>query len=204
MTSLQTAPYDDTGAPTHVSPPAVAPAPAPQQQQSEDPTPDFTSVAANFDPGKQRLIWVLPPGMHGKGPWGFDVTVRMKGEVKHESQLPLTAKMEEAGSRAEFPAGYEIIRLTDDGKWAERTADLDALIQRLIAEYGRGNGELEFNSILKIDLDAAARQRYCVERKPADVRFYVEELGQNELIALLDGRDQTFANVLLKQVCDEA
>ena len=200
VTSLQTAPFDDTGAPAHVTP---APAPAPDQPpQDPDYVPDFTTVAANFDPGKQRLIWVLPPGMHGTGPWGFDVTVRMKGEVKHETQLPLLAKVQPSGTQAEFPAGYEIIRLTDDGQWTARTAELDKVIQQLIAEHGRGNGELEFSSLLQVSLDAAARQKYCVEHKPADVRFYVEELGKSELIMLLDGVDQTFANFLLKPVCE--
>jgi hypothetical protein len=123
VASLQTAPYNDAGQPTH-APPVQIPPPAALGGE----VLDFTSIAANFDPNIQRFVWVLPPGVHGEAPWGFTAQVRHKGEVKYEAELPLVAQMVAAGSRPEYTAGYEIIRLTDDGRWSERTAAMDKVI----------------------------------------------------------------------------
>lgn len=196
QTSLQTAPFDSAGVPTHVSP---APAPAPQPPQ--DGAPDFTSIAANFDPAKQRFIWVLPPGVHGEEPWGFKVVVRHKGNVKYEGELPLSDDRElQAGSRPEFPAGYEIIRLSDDGLWHQRTAALDNIILGIIEQYGRGDGEVEFNSQLHLSLDPAARKLYCDEGKVADIRLYVEEEGK-PLLPMLDVAGEAFSRIAIMQGC---
>jgi|GEM_PF-1513171 hypothetical protein len=199
QTSLQTAPFDSAGAPTHVSP---APAPAPEQAPSQDTAPDFTSIAANFNPGLQRFIWVLPPGVHGEGPWGFTVQVRHKGEVKHESEMPLVAEKLQAGSRPEFPAGYEIIRLTDDGQWNERSAALDKVIMGIIEQYGRGDGEVEFNNQLHLTLEPAARKLYCDEGKVADIQLYMEESGKAELVSMMGGANETFSRFAIMQGCE--
>lgn len=197
QTSLQTAPFDIAGAPTHVSP---APAPVPEQPP-QDGAPDFSSIAANFDPAKQRFIWVLPPGVHGVDPWGFTVVVKHKGDVKYEGELPLVDDRElQAGSRPEFPAGYEIIRLTDDGRWRERTAALDKIILGIIEQYGRGDGEVEFNSQLHLSLDPAARKLYCDEGKVADIRLYVDEDGK-PLVPMLDVAGEMFSRMAIQQGC---
>lgn len=209
LTSLQTAPYDETGAPTHVSPvqvtPAqVTPAPAPQQQPpAGDDVLDFTSIAANFNPDAQRFIWVLPPGVHGEGPWGFTVQVRHKGEVKYEGELPLSAQKSAGGSRPEFPAGYEVIRLTGDGRWGEQTAELDKVILALIEEHGRGDGEVEFNNKLNLTLDPAAKKLYCTDGKAADIRLFVEEDGKDELISMLDVGSDVFARMAVVHACKD-
>jgi hypothetical protein len=193
--SLQTAPYDAAGQPTHAQPVKMQP-PA-----LDGEIVDFTSIAANFDPNVQRFIWVLPPGVHGEAPWGFTAQVRHKGEVKYEAELPLVAQSIAAGSRPEFTAGYEITRLTDDGRWSERTAEMDKVILALIEQHGRGDGEVEFSNKLNLSLDAAAKQAYCTEGKTADIRLYVEEEGKAELIPMMEVAHETFSRFAIMQAC---
>jgi hypothetical protein len=195
VVSLQTAPYNDTGQPTHVPPVQVQPPPGEE-------VADFTSIAANFDPSIQRFIWVLPPGVHGEAPWGFSAQVRHKGEVKFEAELPLVAQKIAAGSRPEYTAGYEIIRLTDDGRWSERTAEMDKVILGIIEQYGRGDGEVEFSNKLNLSLEPAARQAYCAEGKTADIRLYVEEEGKAELVPMMDVAQEMFSKMAVQHACD--
>jgi hypothetical protein len=197
VASLQTAPYNDAGQPTH-APPVQIPPPAALGGE----VLDFTSIAANFDPNIQRFVWVLPPGVHGEAPWGFTAQVRHKGEVKYEAELPLVAQMVAAGSRPEYTAGYEIIRLTDDGRWSERTAAMDKVILALIEQHGRGDGEVEFSNKLNLSLDAAAKQAYCTEGKTADIRLYVEEEGEAEIIPMLDVAQAAFSRMAVQHACE--
>jgi hypothetical protein len=179
--SLQTPPYsgaagDALSPPPPPQPPLVTPA--------EGDTLTFQTVASQFDPARQHFVWVLPPGLHGQAPWDLKAIVKVRGVPQFETTLPLKAEMLAAGSRAEYPAGYEIVRLTDDGRWAERTAQIDGVIQKLIAEHGRGHGELEMNNTLNLVIDPAQRPAYCTANQPADVRLYLEEAGNPELIRL--------------------
>jgi hypothetical protein len=195
VASLQTAPFDAAGEPTHAKPVQL-------QQPLGGEVLDFTSIAANFDPNLQRFVWVLPPGVHGEAPWGFTAIVRHKGEVKYEAELPLVAQKVTPGSRPEYTAGYEIIRLTDDGRWSERTAEMDKVILALIEQHGRGDGEVEFNNKLSLSLDAAAKQAYCTEGKTADIRLYVEEEGKAELIPMLDVAQAAFSRMAVQHACE--
>ncbi len=199
--SLQTAPYAgeaSPGAPT--SPLAAPPVQAPADASPETPQDISLSTVANqFDPARQRFVWVLPPGIHGKGPWDFRAVVKIRGEPKFETTLPLTAEVTPAGSRPEYTAGYEIVRLTDDGRWAESTAKVDKVIQDLVAEYGRGLGELEMISQLYVDVDPAYRAQHCAAGARPDVRVYMEEDGK-PLISLNDAG----ISVMIAQVVREA
>jgi len=191
--SLQTPPFAQGAAPSEdgTGAPAAAPAAA-----------DFSSVAANFDPDVQRFIWVLPPGVHGEGPWSMHAEVRHRGELKFETDLPLLAEKLAAGSRAEFPDGYEVLRLTGDGRWREQTAAMDAVILGLIEQYGRGDGEVAFFSRLNVQLDPAARQAYCTDGRNADIRVYVEQAGEPDLTPLtVGGFTDTFSRVALSEAC---
>jgi len=194
--SLETPPYmgdAPTRAPHSTTSPTVA-APADQ--------PTFETVAAKFDPGRQHFIWVLPPGLHGKSPWDFTAVVKLREEPKFETKLPLVAEQLAPGSRPEFPVGYEVVRLTDDGRWAARTAELDRVIQALIAEHGRGHGSLEMTNDLNLAIDPAQRQAYCAENKYPDIRLYLEEDG-NELLTRLDAA--AMASVIqpaVRKACD--
>ena len=185
--SLQTAPY--TG---EASPDAVIPAAAPVQAQTPSPL-------ADFDPAKQRFVWVLPPGIHGKGPWFYAATVKLRGETKYEASIPLKAEMLPAGTRPEYPAGYEIIRLTDDGSWPKHAADLERVINDLIAEHGRGAGELDMESPLELTIDASHRQTYCVDGKVADARLYLDEPGKD--LQRLDALLVELYQPALKKAC---
>ena len=199
VASLQTAPYNEAGQPTQAPPVQIQPAP-PQPLGGD--VLDFTSIAANFDPNIQRFIWVLPPGVHGEAPWGFTAQVRHKGEVKYEAELPLVAQKIAAGTRPEYTAGYEIIRLTDDGRWSERTAEMDKVILGLIEQHGRGDGEVEFSNKLNLSLEPAARQAYCADGKTVDIRLYVEEEGKAELMPMLDVAQEMFSAMAVRHACD--
>lgn len=159
---------------------SLAATPAPQQPPAEGPRP----IGESFDPAKQRFVWVLPPGIHGKGPWIFSVTVKQAGEVKHESKIPLKAELVAAGSRPEYPAGYEIVRLTDDGSYQQHAAELDKIIAGLVAQYGLGKGELEMQNELSLSIDEAQKKTYCVDNKTPDIHIYIDEVGKPDLVQL--------------------
>ncbi len=176
--SLETPPYRGD-APSAAPPSTTAPTVA---APSERPT--FETVAAQFDPSRQHFVWVLPPGIHGKAPWDLAAVVKLRGEPRFETTLSLKAELLTPGTRAEYPDGYEIVRLTNDGRWTERTAELDRVIQSLIAEHGRGHGSLEMTNDLNITIDPGYRQTYCVGNTPPDLRVYIEENGKADLIRL--------------------
>lgn len=193
--SLQTAPYsgDATSAPPAPQAPAVV---VPEAE-----APSFETIAAKFDPGRQHFIWVLPPGIHGKEPWDFTAVVKLRDEPKFTTSLPLKAELLTPASRPEFPAGYEIVRLTDDGQWANRTAELDRVIQALIAEHGRGHGAVEMTNELNISIDAAHRQTYCAESKYPDIRLYLEDDGASTLIRLDAATMASVIQPAVKKAC---
>jgi hypothetical protein len=176
--SLETPPYRGD-APSAAPPSTTAPTIA---APSERPT--FETVAAQFDPGRQHFVWVLPPGIHGKPPWTLTAVVKLRGDPRFETTLPLKAELLAPGSRPEYPAGYEIVRLSDDGQWTERTAELDRVIQSLIAEHGRGHGALEMTNDLNVTIDPTHRHTYCGAGGKPDLRLYVEEDGKADLIRL--------------------
>jgi len=193
--SLQTPPY--TGdAPSRAPPSTTAPTLAAPSEQ-----PTFESVAAKFDPGRQHFIWVLPPGVHGQAPWDFKAVVKLRGEPEFETTLPLTSEVLAPGSRPEFPEGYEIVRLTDDGRWAERTAELDRVIRQLIAEHGRGHGSLEMSNALNLSIAPSHRQTYCNENRYADIRLYLEEAGSGQLTRLDDAALTSLLQPAMKKAC---
>src|SRR5262245_59894426 len=104
---------------TPAAPTETATAPAP----ATDPAGEtYMDAVQKFNPATQHFVWVLPEGVHGTGPWEMNVTVKHRGEVKHQARIPLKAEILSSGSRPEFPAGAEIVRLSDDGSWASSMA----------------------------------------------------------------------------------
>lgn len=185
--SLQSPPFTEPKLSTPNAPPRVAPLKDPGASASpaaSSETADFGAVASQFDPAKQRFVWVLPPGLHGTGPWDMKAVVALDGKPQFETTLPLVAEKSAGGSRAEYPAGYEIIRLTDHGEWAKNTAKIDDVIQKLVAEHGRGHGSLEMSNDLNVDIDASHHKAYCADRQKPDIRLYMEEVGKTDLIRL--------------------
>jgi hypothetical protein len=105
----------------------------------------------------------------------MNVTVKHRGEVKHQAVIPLKSEILASGTRPEFPAGTEVVRLSDDGSWASRMVDVQKVIDGLIAQFGRGDGELLLESELHTSIDPAHRNAYCVEGRKPVVNFYLEE-----------------------------
>lgn len=181
--SLQSPPFTDPVLSTPNAPPQAAPLKDPGGAAMSD-TADFGTVASQFDPAKQRFVWVLPPGIHGKGPWDMKAVVALDGKPQFETTLPLVAEKSAGGSRPEFPAGYEIVRLTDHGEWVKNTAEIDAVIKTLVAEHGRGHGSLEMSNDLNLEIDAAHHKAYCTDKQTPDIRLYMEDTREPELIRL--------------------
>src|SRR5262249_43635880 len=110
---------------------------------------------------------------------------------------PLKAEIVKAGARTEYPAGYEIVRLSDDGAWSGATAGIDKAIGDVIAKFGHGHGSLDLSNRLDLTIDAAQRQAYCVEHKAPDIRVYLEEAGVSALTRLDPGGvDGMFASAV--------
>jgi hypothetical protein len=205
--SLQSPPFT---APTFHAPPGqpttpASPrtAPAPVQAAADDDAMPFAAIAQQFDPAKQHMVWVMPPGIHGKGPWDFKSVVKHRDEVKFEKTIPLRAEISKGGSRPEYPAGYEVVRLTDDGTWAQHTAEIDKVIADLIAQHGRGQGSLDMTNDLNLAIDPAYKQAYCVENKPTDLRFYLEEDGVADLIRLDITEMAGIIQIAVRNACED-
>lgn len=202
--SLQSPPFTTPefhAAPGQPTTPSAKPAPAAVQEAAEPDSMPFAAIAMQFDPGKQHMVWVMPPGIHGKGPWDLRSVVKHLDEVKFETTVPLRAEIKPGGGRPEYPVGYEIVRLTDDGTWAQNTAKIDKVIADLIAQYGRGQGSLDMTNDLNLAVDPAYRQTYCVENKPADLRFYLEEDGVADLVRLDITEMAGIIQIAVKKAC---
>ena len=201
--SLQTPPYAGEATPGEPASPLAAPPPV---QSADTALPEaaqdisLTSIASQFDPARQRFVWVLPPGIHGEGPWDFRAVVKIRSESKFETTLPLKAELAPSGTRPEYTAGYEIVRLTDDGRWAQSTAEIDKVIQQLVAEYGRGLGELEMISQLHVSVVPAYRAQHCAAGAQHDIRVYMEEDGK-PLISLNNAMMSTMISQVVREAC---
>lgn len=198
--SLQTPPFTEPKLSTPNAPPHVEPLREPGAPDASA-TADLGTVASQFDPAKQRFVWVLPPGIHGKGPWDMRAVVALDDKPQFETTLPLVAEKSAGGSRPEFPAGYEIVRLTDHGEWAANTAKIDDVIQKLVAEHGRGHGSLEMSNDLNVEIDASHHKAYCTDRQTPDIRLYMEEVGKTELIRLDVDAMRGIIQVSVTQAC---
>jgi len=198
--SLTSPPFSEPKLSTPNAPPHAAPLKQPDAAPEE--TAAFEAVASQFDPAKQHFVWVLPPGIHGKGPWDFRAVVALDGQPQFETTVPLIAEAGTAGSRPEYPAGYEIVRLTDHGEWARNTAEIDAVIQKLIAEHGRGHGSLEMSNDLNLEIAASHRKAYCTDKQKPDIRLYMEEDGKADLIRLDVEAMSGFIQLAVKQACE--
>jgi len=145
---------------------------------------EFAQAVARFDPTQNHIIWATPPGVHPEGPWTLDVTVKHKGEVKHAEKIPLKAENVAAGTVADIPAGYDAVRLSDGGTFRARMAAVQKIIEGIIAQYGRGDGELVMMTEIHTALDDAGLKTYCTEKKIPDIRAYLEETAPPALTAI--------------------
>lgn len=137
----------------------------------------FADAIGAFDYRTQHFIWVLPPGIHAKGPFTADVVVRHDGAVKHQEAIPLTADFPAPGSRPEYPRSAEIVRLSADPTWPGRLAGLKGIVDGLVAQYGPGGGEVRISTSLKTEIAPEVRQGYCVDDTMPETRIFVEDGG---------------------------
>ena len=160
------------------------------------PEASFAETIGAFDYKTQHFIWILPPGIHAKGPFTADVVIKHGGEIKHQESIPLTAEFPTPGSRPEYPRSAEIIRLAADDAWPRHLADIKGVVDGLIAQYGPGGGELSVSSSLKTEISAEVRQSYCVDNTMPEVRVFLEQSGGEP--ALLKRIDIAAAAPILK------
>ena len=146
---------------------------------------DMAKAIQKFDPGANHFIWLLPPGMHGDGPWAIDVELKHKGESKYKTSIPLKAEIIGPGDHFRPHPGYEAVRLSDAGQWQPVMAEVQKRMQAIIAQYGRGDGELILQNNLHTKLDEQGKKLYCTEKKVPEVRLLFEETEQKK-ISMID------------------
>lgn len=154
--------------------PAVAEAPA--ATLTAPPTDQtFEDVVANFDGTKQHLVWVLPPGVIANGPFGARVIVKADGAAELDTVIPLTAEKPAAGSRPEYPAGAEVLRLSTDASYPQRLEEIRNVMSGITERLGPGHGELMITNDFKTQIADAFREAYCVQRKLPPIAIYLEQ-----------------------------
>ena len=124
-----------------VEPPvAQTPPPSTAAQSPSDLT--FEDAVAKFDAATQHLVWVLPPGVIAQGPFSAQVVIKADGAVALDKTIPLTAEKPAAGSRPEYPAGAEVLRLSTDATYPQHLKEIQDAMEGIKAKLGPGHGEL--------------------------------------------------------------
>lgn len=160
---------------TPAAPAAEPAASAGPADSTATPATPLSEAIGKFDPTTQHIVWVLPEGVHGTGPWEMGVTVKHRGDVKYQSSIPLTAEIMPGGARPEYPANTEIVRLSGDARYGAEMAKVGKVIDGLIAQFGRGDGELELFSELKTRIAPEFRNAYCAEGRKPVVTAFIEQ-----------------------------
>lgn len=146
-------------------------------------------------------MWVFPPGLHGEGEWGLEAVVSLRGERQYSAVLPLVAEPLTPGARPEFPAGHTVVRLRDEGEWAVRMAQVETVIQDLIARHGPGQGALLVTPGFTIRIDPADRASVCSQTKAAGLLLYLEDAGQPDLMPIPQEAFSGFVDAALEKAC---
>jgi len=149
--------------------PETKPAAAPSAELT------FEDVIATFDATKQHLVWVLPPGVSANGPFGAHVTVKADGTTELDTVIPLTAEKPAAGSRPEYPAGAEVLRLSTDESYLQRLEEIRGVMTAITSKLGPGHGELIVTSDIGTKIADTHREEYCVTQKLPPVAIYLEQ-----------------------------
>ncbi len=155
--------------------PEIAVTPEAETAAAPAATLAFEDVVANFDATKQHLVWVLPPGVSANGPFSAHVTVKADGATELDTVIPLTAEKPAAGSRPEYPAGAEVLRLSTDETYPKRLEEIRGVVDGITSKLGPGHGELTITSDFGTTIADAYREEYCVTRKLPPVSIYLEQ-----------------------------
>lgn len=155
--------------------PETAVAPSAEAPAAEPPATTFEDVVANFDATRQHLVWVLPPGVIANGPFGARVVVKADGVTELDTVIPLTAEKPAAGSRPEYPAGAEVLRLSTDATYPQRLEEIRGVMDGITSRLGPGHGELAITSDFKTQIADDFREEYCVSRKIPPIAIYLEQ-----------------------------
>lgn len=137
---------------------------------------DAAAMVADFDHVGQRLVWVLPPGVHASGPFSATVNISHNGDLKHESRIALDAERLESGSRQEFAPGSDVVQLALGDDWPIERDRIVNLIRDLRAAHGPGGGELDVTSDFAVTMDESHRRGYCIEGQELPIHLYVGQL----------------------------
>lgn len=152
--------------------PSAAPPPAATTAPSEL---TFEDAVATFDATTQHLVWVLPPGVIAQGPFTAQVVVKADGAVALDKTIPLTAEKPAAGSRPEYPAGSEVLRLSTDASYPEHLKEIRGVMEGITAKLGAGHGELAVSSDFKTEIAEDYRKQYCTEGMMPPAAIYLEQ-----------------------------
>ncbi len=151
---------------------AAASATAPAATESDK---TFEEVIATFDAATQHLVWVLPPGVVASGPYTASVTVNADSKTEYQTVIPLTGEKPAAGSRPEYPADAEVLRLSTDASYPQRLEEIRGVMKGITDRLGPGHGELIITSDFKTQIADAYRQKYCVDRNLPPTAIYLEQ-----------------------------
>lgn len=177
--------------------PAIASAPA--ATPAEPPSPlTFEDVIAKFDAATQHLVWVLPPGVVASGPYGARIVVNADAKTEYETVIPLTGEKPAAGSRPEYPAGSEVLRLSTDASYPQRLEEIRAAMKSITDKLGPGHGELIITSDFKMQIADNYREEYCTNRKLPPTTIYLEQGTPSTLQKLpTDGGEAVLQSTIL-------
>lgn len=148
------------------------PPPPPLAAAKETPLP-FGEVIKGFSYKTDHVVWVLPPGIHAKGPFNADVSLKHGDDTVFHQTIPLTADFPTPGSKAQYPRSAEIVRLTADDTWPKHYADVMAAVGDAKTKFG--GGELDITSSFTLNFDPEMKANYCMSGAMPDVRIFLED-----------------------------
>ncbi len=179
--------------------PVAQTGPAPAQAPPSDLT--FEDAVAQFDAATQHLVWVLPPGVIANGPFTAKVVIKADGAIALDTTIPLSAEKPAAGSRPEYPAGAEVLRLSTDATYPERLKEIRGVIDGITSRLGPGHGELNISSDFKPEIAEGLRTQYCTEGRIPPIAIYLEQGDPAQLRKLPIGGAESILQSTILAAC---
>lgn len=164
----------------------------------------FEEAVANFDGATQHLVWVLPPGIITSGPFTARVVVKADDATELDTTIPLASEKAPGGSRPEYPAGAEVLRLSTDASYPARLEEIRGVMSGITSRLGPGHGELAITSNFKTEIDAAFHEEYCVNQKLPPISVYLEQGEPSTLRKLPIGGGESILQSTILAGCANA